>query len=198
MSSKALRTETTRKSTLAVLGLAHAAGYPLDQAAAVANMAAGIVVGKVGTATIGPAELKSALAISGQRFPSKHCPMKELPALLSDLRRRNQKVVLANGCFDLIHVGHIQLVSAARDLGDFLIVPNVGELQLNPGTAEAPETGYRSTYNKETEQARPGWYHVKLDEGNITCDLSATERVGFHQYKIGRTGHHHGMQGKRL
>jgi D-beta-D-heptose 7-phosphate kinase/D-beta-D-heptose 1-phosphate adenosyltransferase len=48
--------------------------------------------------------------------------MKELPALLSDLRRRNQKVVLTNGCFDLIHVGLIQLVSAARDLGDFLIV----------------------------------------------------------------------------
>jgi D-beta-D-heptose 7-phosphate kinase/D-beta-D-heptose 1-phosphate adenosyltransferase len=109
-------------TVLSVLGLVLAAGGSLEDAMVMANTAAGIVVGKVGTATIGPAELKSALAISGQRFPSKHCPMKELPALLSDLRRRNQKVVLANGCFDLIHVGHIQLVSAARDLGDFLIV----------------------------------------------------------------------------
>ena len=46
----------------------------------------------------------------------------ELPALLDDLRRRNNKVILTNGCFDLIHVGHIQLVSAAKELGDFLIV----------------------------------------------------------------------------
>jgi predicted alpha-1,2-mannosidase len=73
------------------------------------------------------------------------------------------------------------------DLGDFLLMPTVGELQLNPGTADRPERGYRSTYDKESEQAQPGWYHVKLDEGSITCDLSATERVGFHQYSIPET-----------
>lgn len=68
------------------------------------------------------------------------------------------------------------------DLGDFLIMPTVGELQLNPGTAEHPEKGYRSTYDKKTEMAEPGHYHVKLDDGGIVCDLTATERVGFHQY----------------
>ena len=109
-------------TVLAVLGLVMAAGGSFEEAMVMANTAAGIVVGKVGTATIGPAELKSALATSGPRFPSKHRAMAELPALLSDLRRRNQKIVLTNGCFDLIHVGHIQLFSAARDLGDFLIV----------------------------------------------------------------------------
>ncbi|MDJ0811835.1 MAG: D-glycero-beta-D-manno-heptose-7-phosphate kinase [Desulfobacterales bacterium] len=109
-------------TVLSVLGLVLAAGGSLKDAMVMANTAAGMVVGKVGTATIGPVELKSALATSGQRFPSKHRSIEALPALLTDLRRRNQRVVLTNGCFDLIHVGHIQLVSAARDLGDFLIV----------------------------------------------------------------------------
>ena len=109
-------------TVLSVLGLVTAVGGSFEEAMGMANTAAGIVVGKVGTATIGPGELKSALATSGQRFPSKHRAMEELPALLSDLRRRNHRIVLTNGCFDLIHVGHIQLVSAARDLGDFLIV----------------------------------------------------------------------------
>jgi D-beta-D-heptose 7-phosphate kinase/D-beta-D-heptose 1-phosphate adenosyltransferase len=109
-------------TVLSVLGLALGTGGSLEDAMTMANTAAGIVVGKVGTATVGPAELKAALPTSGKRFPSKHRTMDELPALLDDLRRRNNKVILTNGCFDLIHVGHIQLVSAAKELGDFLIV----------------------------------------------------------------------------
>ena len=73
------------------------------------------------------------------------------------------------------------------DLGDFLIMPTKGELQLNPGTADIPGSGYRSTYQKKTERAEPGYYRVKLDEGNITCELTTTERVGFHQYSIPET-----------
>lgn len=77
------------------------------------------------------------------------------------------------------------------DLGDFLLVPTIGDLQLNPGTADAPQTGYRSAYRKESEKAEPGWYHVKLDDGNITCDLTASERVGFHQYTFPETNEGH-------
>jgi predicted alpha-1,2-mannosidase len=73
------------------------------------------------------------------------------------------------------------------DLGDFLIMPTIGELQLNPGTANHPEKGYRSTYRKETESAEPGYYSVKLDDGNIVARLTATERVGFHQYAFPET-----------
>jgi predicted alpha-1,2-mannosidase len=68
------------------------------------------------------------------------------------------------------------------DLGDFLIIPAKGELQLNPGTIDHPEKGYRSAYQKKNEIAEPGYYAVRLDEGNITCEMTATERVGFHQY----------------
>jgi predicted alpha-1,2-mannosidase len=77
------------------------------------------------------------------------------------------------------------------DLGDFLIMPVKGKLQLNPGTAGHPETGYRSTYIKDTESAEPGYYRVKLDEGSISCELTCTERVGFHQYSMVETDDAH-------
>lgn len=68
------------------------------------------------------------------------------------------------------------------DLGDFLIMPTIGKLQLNPGTAAEPETGYRSRFRKETEKASPGYYKVRLDDPGIEAELTATARAGFHQY----------------
>ncbi|WP_423128579.1 GH92 family glycosyl hydrolase [Gaoshiqia sp. Z1-71] len=68
------------------------------------------------------------------------------------------------------------------DLGDFLIMPTVGKLRLNPGTAEKPESGYRSRFNHETEIAEPGYYRVKLEDYGIDAEMTTTERVGFHQY----------------
>ncbi|MEI7983489.1 MAG: glycoside hydrolase family 92 protein, partial [Bacteroidota bacterium] len=68
------------------------------------------------------------------------------------------------------------------DLGDFLLMPATGKLQLNPGTADHPETGYRSRFRKETEQATPGYYRVHLDGPDVEAELTATLRTGFHQY----------------
>lgn len=68
------------------------------------------------------------------------------------------------------------------DLGDFLIMPTAGPLQLNPGTADKPESGYRSRFSHENETAEAGYYKVKLDDHNILAELTATNRVGFHQY----------------
>lgn len=68
------------------------------------------------------------------------------------------------------------------DLGDFLIMPTSGPLQLNPGTASHPEKGYRSTFSHANEVAEPGYYKVILDDHNIQAELSTTERTGFHQY----------------
>ena len=86
-----------------------------------ANAAAGIVVGKVGTAPVGLDELEEALT-SAPRRPSKHHQLDKLPDLINDLKRRGQKIVMTNGCFDLLHAGHVQLFAAAKELGDFLIV----------------------------------------------------------------------------
>lgn len=68
------------------------------------------------------------------------------------------------------------------DLGDFLIMPTTGALQLNPGTEEHPEKGYRSRFSHNNESAKPNYYKVKLDDHNIVAELTTTTRVGFHQY----------------
>ena len=68
------------------------------------------------------------------------------------------------------------------DLGDFLIMPTTGEVRLNPGTASNPEQGYRSRFSHDTETAEPAYYSVTLDDYNIFAELTASQRVGFHQY----------------
>ncbi|MBS1512135.1 MAG: GH92 family glycosyl hydrolase [Bacteroidetes bacterium] len=77
------------------------------------------------------------------------------------------------------------------DLGDFLIMPTTGALQLNPGTADHPENGFRSTFSHDNEIAEPGYYKVKLDEPNVTAELTATTRTGFHQYTFPQTDQAH-------
>lgn len=68
------------------------------------------------------------------------------------------------------------------DLGDFLLMPSVGEIQLNPGTADNPESGYRSRFRHENEKAEPGYYSVTLDDDGILAELTASTHTGFHQY----------------
>jgi predicted alpha-1,2-mannosidase len=77
------------------------------------------------------------------------------------------------------------------DLGDFLIIPTTGDLKLNPGTADNPESGYRSRYKKDTELAQPAYYKVMLEDYSILAELTATNRVGFHQYTFPETDNAH-------
>jgi predicted alpha-1,2-mannosidase len=68
------------------------------------------------------------------------------------------------------------------DLGDILIMPTTGKLQLNPGTADKPMSGYRSAFSHQNEVSEANYYKVKLDDHNITAELTTTTRVGIHQY----------------
>jgi len=68
------------------------------------------------------------------------------------------------------------------DLGDILIMPTTGHVQLDMGTAEAPESGYRSRFSHDREEASPGYYSVMLDDYNIKAELTATSRAGIHKY----------------
>ena len=77
------------------------------------------------------------------------------------------------------------------DLGDFLIMPTVGKLQLNPGTADNPESGFRSRYSHKTEVSVADYYKVKLDDYNILAELTTSARVGFHQYTFPKTDSAH-------
>lgn len=68
------------------------------------------------------------------------------------------------------------------DLGDFLIMPTVGDLQLEPGDKNDPRSGFRSAFSHATEIAEPDYYKVLLEDDGILAEMTATTRVGFHQY----------------
>ena len=109
---------------VAVLAMGCAAGLPLARSVEVANVAAGEVCAKLGTAVLSPSELLGAFkAQSEVRAPEKWLADRELVARVgAQLRDDGRRIVFANGCFDVLHAGHVQLLQAARGLGDVLVV----------------------------------------------------------------------------
>ncbi|MBB3274242.1 MULTISPECIES: GH92 family glycosyl hydrolase [unclassified Pseudoxanthomonas] len=77
------------------------------------------------------------------------------------------------------------------DMLDFLVVPRTGGVRLHPGPPDAPETGYRSRFDREDEAASPGYYRVRLKDTDILAELTATARTGLHRYRFpaGKPGH---------
>jgi D-beta-D-heptose 7-phosphate kinase/D-beta-D-heptose 1-phosphate adenosyltransferase len=114
-------------TVIATLAAALCTGMPFESAARIANTAAGIVVGKLGTQPILYSELATALSYNdGQScFPYSAAKMTAMDGALAKVqewRASGDKVVFTNGCFDLLHPGHISLLYQARALGDRLIV----------------------------------------------------------------------------
>jgi D-beta-D-heptose 7-phosphate kinase/D-beta-D-heptose 1-phosphate adenosyltransferase len=107
---------------LAVFGLLTIAGLGFASAAALANIAAGIEVGRLGTEIISRDDLARALSPRHDGIERKIVSVDELQVLLEPKRRAGQQVVFTNGCFDLLHAGHLQLLSYARAQGDLLVV----------------------------------------------------------------------------
>lgn len=103
-------------TVVAALALALAAGSDAADAVALANRAAGIVVGKLGTATVSPGELLPEAAAA--RLVART----DLAALAARLRAEGKRVVTVNGSFDLLHAGHLHILREARGQGDVLIV----------------------------------------------------------------------------
>jgi D-beta-D-heptose 7-phosphate kinase/D-beta-D-heptose 1-phosphate adenosyltransferase len=104
-------------TVVAAFALAHAAGLPQRDAVEVANRAAGIVVGKLGTATVTREEL------THQELGSDRLVDRERLRPLADmLRSQGKRVVTLNGSFDLLHAGHLYILEQAKAQGDVLIV----------------------------------------------------------------------------
>jgi len=108
-------------TVIAMLGAGLAAGESMASAAGLANLAAGVVVAKLGTATVSLAELRRA-ARSRQFQERGLFDEQELMHYVEEARAHGERVVMTNGCFDILHPGHIQYLEAARALGDWLIV----------------------------------------------------------------------------
>ncbi|MDC9592149.1 bifunctional D-glycero-beta-D-manno-heptose-7-phosphate kinase/D-glycero-beta-D-manno-heptose 1-phosphate adenylyltransferase HldE [Xenorhabdus sp. IM139775] len=108
-------------TVIGVLAAALAAGKPLNEACYLANAAAGVVVGKLGTSTVSPVELENAVrgrAETGFGVMSEA----KLKDVVAQARQRGERIVMTNGCFDILHAGHVSYLSNARKLGDRLIV----------------------------------------------------------------------------
>jgi D-beta-D-heptose 7-phosphate kinase / D-beta-D-heptose 1-phosphate adenosyltransferase len=108
-------------TVIATLAASLATGISLPEATHLANIAAGIVVGKLGTATLSPAEIR--LALHGDQAEHRGTiPLDLLQPILHEARARGEKLVATNGCFDILHPGHVDYLRRARELGDRLIV----------------------------------------------------------------------------
>lgn len=108
-------------TVIGVLAASIASGRPLHEACALANAAAGVVVGKLGTSTVSPIELENAIrgrADTGFGVMTES----ELKQAVANARQRGERVVMTNGCFDILHAGHVSYLANARKLGDRLIV----------------------------------------------------------------------------
>jgi D-beta-D-heptose 7-phosphate kinase/D-beta-D-heptose 1-phosphate adenosyltransferase len=108
-------------TVIALLGAGVAAGLAAADAAALANLGAGIVVGKIGVATVSRSELTHALHSQGSGGRGL-VALPELVALVAEAKARGERVVLTNGCFDILHAGHVSYLEEAKSCGDRLIV----------------------------------------------------------------------------
>jgi len=102
-------------TVIAVLGASLACGKSYEQAAKLANLAAGIAVGRLGTATISCEEIKASFS---DYMPHEATVLSEIERK----KRHGEKIVMTNGCFDILHAGHITYLQQARALGNCLVV----------------------------------------------------------------------------
>ena len=104
-------------TVIASLAASIASGFNLNESVRISNAAAGIVVGKSGTATPGISELEASFKTSSDSFSKT-----QLKRICKEAREDSLKVVFTNGCFDVLHAGHLSYLEAAKELGDKLIV----------------------------------------------------------------------------
>jgi len=118
-------------TVVATLALGLAAGGAIVDASALANIAAGLVVGKRGTATVTTGEIIAALTPhDGRTDPQKIFALESVLQLARAWREQGLKIAFANGCFDLLHPGHISLLDQARRSADRLIVGLNADLSI--------------------------------------------------------------------
>ena len=135
-------------SVLASLGFSLACGLNIEQAVEFSNLAAGVVVGKIGAATASINEIieyESSLNKSSSEFHIKS--INEITSLCKDFRAKNKKVVFTNGCFDILHAGHVKYLEAAKNYGDILI------LGLNSDSSISALKGKNRPINTQLDRA---------------------------------------------
>jgi D-beta-D-heptose 7-phosphate kinase/D-beta-D-heptose 1-phosphate adenosyltransferase len=119
-------------TVVATFALARAAGAGLEDAVRIANKAAGVVVGKFGTATVTREELTE-----GGRTDARLIARSELASLSRSLKAQGKRVVTLNGSFDVLHAGHLHILEEAKAQGDVLIVGLNGDVSVKAYKGQA-------------------------------------------------------------
>lgn len=109
-------------TVIGTLAAGLAQGYDLVDACMIANKAAGIVVGKLGTSTVSLPELYSELENHKYELDGIYTSKEELKIKLDSLKEQGKKIVMTNGCFDILHKGHVDYLNRAKALGNILVV----------------------------------------------------------------------------
>jgi D-beta-D-heptose 7-phosphate kinase / D-beta-D-heptose 1-phosphate adenosyltransferase len=109
-------------TVLAAFAMAAASGFSFPEAAQLGNLAAGVAVGKAGAAAVHPIEVEQEMELRQRSTESKILSRQEIGGRAESLRRAGKRIVFTNGCFDLLHAGHMYLLREAKKLGDVLIV----------------------------------------------------------------------------
>ncbi|MRR53471.1 MAG: D-glycero-beta-D-manno-heptose-7-phosphate kinase [Deltaproteobacteria bacterium] len=109
-------------TVVATFGVGLACGLSFERAAQLANVAAGIVVGKVGTSTVSPEEIIGSISHEHQDSDIKIKNLDALASCIEEEKRKGKRIAFTNGCFDLLHVGHVKYLQKARTYGDLLIL----------------------------------------------------------------------------
>ena len=110
-------------TVIASIAFALCVGKTIQESAAFANLAAGVVVGKIGSATVSLDEIEEYEASLHKSTSDAHIKsFKDIQMLVKRYRANGKKIVFTNGCFDILHVGHVKYLQVAKSFGDILIV----------------------------------------------------------------------------
>jgi D-beta-D-heptose 7-phosphate kinase / D-beta-D-heptose 1-phosphate adenosyltransferase len=110
-------------TVLASLGFALACDYQIDDAVKFSNLAAGVVVGKIGSATATINEIIEYESSLNKSTSDEHIKtLNEITLLSKELKARDKKIIFTNGCFDILHAGHVRYLETAKSYGDILIL----------------------------------------------------------------------------
>jgi D-beta-D-heptose 7-phosphate kinase / D-beta-D-heptose 1-phosphate adenosyltransferase len=110
-------------TVIAALGFSLACNKSIDESIKFANLASGVVVGKIGSATTSLSEIIAYEASLNNNISERNIKKwSEISIIINELKNNNKKIVFTNGCFDILHIGHIKYLEAAKNHGDVLVV----------------------------------------------------------------------------
>ena len=135
-------------TVLASLAVAIASNKNIDEAIQFANLASGVVVGKIGSATASINEIIEYESSLKKSSSDKHIKTQdEITMLVQELKLKGKKIIFTNGCFDILHIGHIKYLEKAKSFGDVLI------LGLNSDISVKNIKGENRPINSQTDRA---------------------------------------------